>query len=101
MPCRLVAPASQGTSRGEEKETPRLTLANNRSGPGESSASFAKRVQTLIAAKVGAQATDWDGYLKHWKPSKRYISARQQTFARALAEGLSYKLPGGLRVKEE
>ena len=43
-------------------------------------------------AKVGAQATDWDGYLKHWKPSKRYISARQQTFARALADGLSYKL---------
>ena len=71
------------------------------SGADESSASFAKRVQTLIAAKVGAQATDWDGYLKHWKPSKRYISARQQTFARALAEGLSYKLPGGARVKEE
>ena len=58
-------------------------------------------MQSLIAAKVGAKATDWDGYLKHWKPSKRYVSARQQTFARALAEGLSYKLPGEQRLKQE
>ena len=41
--------------------------------PGETSTQFAKRVQTLIAARAGLVATNWDGYCKYFKPSPRFI----------------------------
>lgn len=51
---------------------------------GETSVQFAKRVQNKIAKKISLEVADFDGYMKHWKPSQRYIDARQRRFANTL-----------------
>ena len=49
--------------------------------PGETGADFARRVQRLIAARAGLKAVDWDGYIKYWRPSDKFLQARQATLA--------------------
>lgn len=49
--------------------------------PGESGAAFAERVQRMIAARAGLKAVNWDGYMKYWKPSPKFISKRQKSLA--------------------
>eukprot|EP00944_MAST-04C_sp_MAST-4C-sp1_P007243 g7243.t1 len=48
---------------------------------GESAIEFAGRVQQAIADKAGLKNTQYDGYMKYWKPSLRYKRARQLAFA--------------------
>jgi hypothetical protein len=58
--------------------------------PGESAVDFAKRVQLAIAARAGLTAVDWDGYMKYWKPSRRFMAARQQQVAEDVKEALGF-----------
>lgn len=51
---------------------------------GETGVQFSKRVQKKIAEKAKLIPVDFDGYMKHWKPSQRYIDARQNRFANTL-----------------
>ena len=57
--------------------------------PGESSIEFASRVKALISEKAGLKNVEFDGYLKHFKPSQRYVEEKQKLFA----EKLSKKYP--------
>jgi len=49
--------------------------------PGEMSEEFAARVKKAIAEQSGLKNVDWDGYMKYWKPSERYLQGRQKVFA--------------------
>ena len=48
---------------------------------GETAIEFSWRVQQAIADKAGLVNTNYDGYMKYWKPSLRYKRARQLAFA--------------------
>jgi glycerol-3-phosphate O-acyltransferase 3/4 len=61
--------------------------------PGESPADFATRVQRMIAARAGLKPVSWDGYMKYWRPSQRFIEERQRSVAEQLCEALSLPLP--------
>ena len=37
--------------------------------------------QDMIADVAGMKSVEWDGYMKYWAPSKRFIQARQAAFA--------------------
>ncbi len=52
--------------------------------PGETGALFAQRVQRMIAARAGLKAVDWDGYMKYWRPSDKFIQKRQESLAAEL-----------------
>lgn len=41
-------------------------------------------VQRLIARRAGLEAVDWDGYMKYWKPSDRFIQSRQEAIGKEL-----------------
>ena len=51
---------------------------------GESAIQFAARVKAMIADRAGLKNVDFDGYLKHFKPSQRYVEERQKLFAQSL-----------------
>jgi len=55
----------------------------------ETDIDFSNRVKKLIADRISLQNTDWDGYLKHFKPSTSYVQKRQQAFAKSLLQRLS------------
>eukprot|EP00924_Labyrinthula_sp_SR-Ha-C_P006320 snap_masked-scaffold_31-processed-gene-3.22-mRNA-1 protein AED:0.16 eAED:0.19 QI:0/-1/0/1/-1/1/1/0/535 len=57
--------------------------------PGEDGVTFANRVKNKIAKKADLKNLDFDGYMKHWKPSKRYIEARQKRFSITLTNILA------------
>eukprot|EP01105_Mastigella_eilhardi_P028606 TRINITY_DN9559_c0_g1_i1.p1 TRINITY_DN9559_c0_g1~~TRINITY_DN9559_c0_g1_i1.p1 ORF type:complete len:560 (-),score=149.41 TRINITY_DN9559_c0_g1_i1:85-1764(-) len=48
---------------------------------GESSMDFANRIKAMIAKKAGLVNVEWDGYLKYFQPSPRFLEERQRTFA--------------------
>ena len=48
---------------------------------GETAVDFATRVQKLIARRAGLVPVQFDGYMKHWRPSKRYMQAQQKVYA--------------------
>mmetsp|Transcript_23112 Transcript_23112/g.65609 ORF Transcript_23112/g.65609 Transcript_23112/m.65609 type:complete len:558 (-) Transcript_23112:289-1962(-) len=50
----------------------------------ESAEDFAGRVKAAIAVKSGLKNVNWDGYMKYWKPSHRYLQSRQAVFAKKL-----------------
>ena len=52
--------------------------------PGETAIEFAGRVKAMIAAQAGLKNVEFDGYLKHFKPSQRYVEERQKLFANSL-----------------
>jgi len=57
--------------------------------PGESSADFANRVKSMIAKKAGLVNVEWDGYLKYFKPSSRFVEERKKIFASSLISRFS------------
>jgi len=63
--------------------------------PGESGVAFAARVQRMIAARAGLKAVDWDGYMKYWRPSEKFISKRQKSLATELVQSLRGGSPVG------
>ena len=55
---------------------------------GEDTASFANRVQRMVAKKAGLHVCPWDGYLKYFKPNPRFRAKRQKMFAEVLLKNL-------------
>lgn len=41
-------------------------------------------MQKLIAKRAGLEAVEWDGYMKYWKPSEKFIQTRQAAIAKHL-----------------
>ena len=63
-------------------------LPPQRIQPGETPIQFCARVKELIAKRVGLVNVQWDGYLKHFTPSQRYVQARQKHLAASLLKSL-------------
>eukprot|EP00484_Ammonia_sp_Unknown_P021862 CAMPEP_0197029542 /NCGR_PEP_ID=MMETSP1384-20130603/8973_1 /TAXON_ID=29189 /ORGANISM="Ammonia sp." /LENGTH=482 /DNA_ID=CAMNT_0042458737 /DNA_START=24 /DNA_END=1472 /DNA_ORIENTATION=- len=51
---------------------------------GETDIDFANRCKKLIADAAGLKNVDWNGYLKHYKPSERVIDAQKKVEAEHL-----------------
>lgn len=51
---------------------------------GESAVQFANRVKEMIAAKAELQCVPWDGYLKHLRPSSKFVEHRQKLIAQSM-----------------
>jgi len=52
--------------------------------PGQSTADFAAHVKSMIAKKAGLINVHWDGYLKYFRPSERFVEERRKLFASSL-----------------
>ena len=64
-------------------------------GEGESAASFAERVQKMIAARAGLAVAPWDGYLKYYNLAAKHPDLVEKR--RALFAGrLRAVMPGGV-----
>jgi glycerol-3-phosphate O-acyltransferase 3/4 len=57
---------------------------------GESALEFANRVKQMIAKKAGLIDVPWDGYLKYFKPSERFVEERRKIFASSLISRYSH-----------
>jgi len=68
-------------------------LDPQRARAGESGVEFSDRVKKMIADKAGLRNVQWDGYLKHYKPSARYVQERQKMFAQSLKQRFNTPLP--------
>ncbi|KAH3764178.1 glycerol-3-phosphate acyltransferase 9 [Pelomyxa schiedti] len=61
-------------------------LEPQRLQPGETPTQFANRVKALIANKAGLANVEWDGYLKYFKPSPRFLEEKQRLYALKLMD---------------
>jgi len=52
----------------------------------ESASEFAERVKRMICNKIGLKSVQWDGYLKHYQPSKKLIDLRQNIHSCSIIE---------------
>jgi glycerol-3-phosphate O-acyltransferase 3/4 len=52
--------------------------------PGETPSAFAERVKTIIGHRAGLALVTFDGYLKHIRPSERYVAERRRETAQGL-----------------
>jgi len=52
--------------------------------PNENPTQFANRVKAMIAKKAGLINVHWDGYLKYFRPSSRFMETKQRIFAQSL-----------------
>lgn len=52
--------------------------------PNETSLQFCSRVKAMISERAGLKNVEFDGYLKHFKPSQRYVEEKQKLFAQNL-----------------
>jgi len=50
----------------------------------ETDIEFASRVKAMIAEAAGLKNVEWNGYLKHYKPSERVINAQKKVMAERL-----------------
>jgi len=56
--------------------------------PEETPEAFAARVKRLICQKAGLVDVPWDGYMKHFRPSERFVEKRRHLIARVLQDQL-------------
>lgn len=63
-------------------------LAPERRQEGETPTAFAERVKAQIGRIAGLTPVPWDGYLKHIRPSARYVKERQKEAAQDLLSRL-------------
>ena len=61
-----------------------LSPQRRREAEGETAIEFSERVKRLIAERAGLKNVSWDGYLKHFRPSARYVKEQQARVARAM-----------------
>ena len=66
--------------------------------PNESAVDFAQRVKEMISRKAGLLSMPWDGYMKHVRPSGRYVRARQQAAARELLARYEFAAESGSKA---
>jgi len=52
--------------------------------PGENPTDFANRVKAMIAKKAGLINVPWDGYLKYFRPSERFLEERRRLYASSI-----------------
>lgn len=57
--------------------------------PNESPIDFSNRVKCKISERAGLKNVSWDGYLKHFRPSSRYLAEQQSIFAQRLLSRIS------------
>jgi len=57
--------------------------------PGESIVEFTNRVKNMIAKKAGLINVDWDGYLKYFRPSEKFVEQRRKLIASSLVARFS------------
>jgi len=57
---------------------------------GESSLDFSNRVKKMIANKAGLIDVPWDGYLKYFRPSERFVEERRKIYASSLISRYSH-----------
>ena len=55
---------------------------------GETAVQFANRVKEMIAAKAELTCVPWDGYLKHLRPSAKFVEHRQKLIAQSMLRRL-------------
>jgi len=65
-------------------------LEPQRRRDGESAEQFAARIQKLISKTAGLKYTEWNGYLKHYKPSQRVKEAPKKQYAKLLESKLRH-----------
>jgi glycerol-3-phosphate O-acyltransferase 3/4 len=58
---------------------------------GESASDFAARVKRRITETAGLVDVDYDGYMKYFVPSDKYVREKQRLFAEALTSRLGRK----------
>ncbi|EME26682.1 phospholipid/glycerol acyltransferase family protein [Galdieria sulphuraria] len=56
--------------------------------PEETPEAFAARVKRLVCQKAGLVDVPWDGYMKHFRPSERFVEKRRHLIGRVLQEQL-------------
>eukprot|EP00003_Mantamonas_plastica_P006413 TRINITY_DN1520_c0_g2_i4.p1 TRINITY_DN1520_c0_g2~~TRINITY_DN1520_c0_g2_i4.p1 ORF type:complete len:388 (+),score=90.74 TRINITY_DN1520_c0_g2_i4:146-1309(+) len=54
----------------------------------ETSTEFSKRVRQAIADKINLKVVDFDGYMKHVRPSQKYVQMQQKIFADKLKKSM-------------
>jgi len=52
--------------------------------PNESTVDFTDRIKKMICKKTGLIDVPWDGYLKYFKPSEKFVDERRKLFANSL-----------------
>jgi len=52
--------------------------------PNESTVDFTDRIKKMICKKAGLIDVPWDGYLKYFKPSEKFVDERRKLFANSL-----------------
>lgn len=60
----------------------------------ETSVQFANRVKKQIAEKAGLECVAWDGYLKHLRPSSRFVDHRRKLIADSMIRRFNLKRTG-------
>jgi len=58
--------------------------------PGESTVEFTNRVKKMICKKSGLIDVQWDGYLKYFKPSEKFVEERKKLYASSLIARYSH-----------
>eukprot|EP00742_Colponemidia_sp_Colp-10_P008116 GILJ01008760.1.p1 GENE.GILJ01008760.1~~GILJ01008760.1.p1 ORF type:complete len:568 (-),score=77.82 GILJ01008760.1:168-1871(-) len=64
-------------------------LEPQRPKEGESPEKFATRIRDMIAKKAGLKVVDFDGYMKYFKPSPKFVQKRQAAYAKQLLARLN------------
>lgn len=57
--------------------------------PGEATLPFVNRVKAAIAKQAGIINKPWDGFMKHVRPSPKYVQATQRKFAEGYQQQLA------------
>jgi len=57
--------------------------------PGESTVDFTDRIKKMICKKAGIIDVPWDGYLKYFKPSEKFVQERRKLYADSLIKRYS------------
>jgi len=57
--------------------------------PGESTTDFANRVKAMISKRAGIVNVGWDGYMKYFRPSERFVEERRKIYASSLISRFS------------
>eukprot|EP00871_Galdieria_phlegrea_P001921 jgi/Galph1/272/GphlegSOOS_G5061.1 len=59
--------------------------------PEETPEEFAARVKSMICQKAGLNDVPWDGYMKHFRPSEKFVEKRRLLISRVLLAQLKKK----------
>ncbi len=61
--------------------------------PDETPEAFSVRVKEAISAKAKLKSTDWNGYLKYFRPSARFMARQQALLSTTIVDGIEQAAP--------